>query len=233
MNFIARVGQRAACPRGRGQGPRPSARASGQVARTRPCDLSARARILFDVSASSFAIDVPQSLIKRLRAADMQALEQVYRLFERPVYALAARMLGDADEAREVLHDALLQVFDKIGQFRGDSPFWGWLRQIAVNEVLMRLRKRKLDYVDELPEPEHVLRALDVSVGGIDLERALTELSPLTRSVLWLYFVEGYTHDEIARAFDKTVSFSKTQVSRGTEKLRDLLHSGKESMAYA
>ena len=182
---------------------------------------------------SSFAIDVPAALIDRLRRGDMRAYEQVYRLFERPVFTLALRLLGDRDEAQEILHDAMLAVLDKVGQFRGDSPFWGWLRQIAANEALMRLRKRRLDYVEELPEPEAALAHLPVSFEARDLEKALELLPSTTRSVLWLYYVEGYRHDEIANAFGKSLSFSKTQVLRGTQKLRDLLGTGEERYAYA
>ena len=182
---------------------------------------------------SSFAIDIPASTIARLRDGDERALEQVYRLFERPVFTLAWRLLGDRDEAQEVLHDAMLALIDRIGQYRGDAPFWGWLRQICVNESLMRLRKRRLDYVDELPEPEDVARQLEPAIERADLERALENLSPTARSVVWLYYVEGWTHEEIARSFDRTVSFSKTQLSRGTRKLRDLLQVGKGAQAYA
>jgi RNA polymerase sigma-70 factor (ECF subfamily) len=182
---------------------------------------------------SAFAIDVPNSLIARLRAGDSAAFEQVYRLFERPVFTLAWRLLGDRDEAQEILHDAMLQVIDKLDGFRGEAPFWGWLRQICVNESLMRLRKRRVDYVDELPEPESVARVLEPAIERADLERALNELSPTARSVVWLYYVEGYTHEEIAGCFDKSVSFSKTQLSRGTRKLRDLLDVGKGVAAYA
>jgi RNA polymerase sigma factor (sigma-70 family) len=181
---------------------------------------------------TSFAIDVPPALIARLRRGDTHAYAEVYRLFERPVYTLAYRLLGDAHEAQEILHDAMLALFDKIDQFRGDSPFWGWLRQIAANEALMRIRKRRLDYVEELPEPSAALAALPPSIEAGDLERALGDLPPLTRSVLWLYYVEGYKHEEIAQAFGKSVSFSKTQVLRGTHRLRERLDVSKE-WAYA
>jgi RNA polymerase sigma-70 factor (ECF subfamily) len=175
---------------------------------------------------TSFAIDVPQALIERLKRGDARAYEQLYRLFERPVYTLAWRMLGDADEAREILHDAMLVLIDKLDTFRGESPFWGWLRQIALNETLMRLRKRRIDYYDELPEPDasaHVPQAFPLEAA--DLERALGQLSPLTRSIVWMYFVEGFTHEEIAASFSRTVSFSKTQVSRGTRRMREALAS--------
>jgi RNA polymerase sigma factor (sigma-70 family) len=182
---------------------------------------------------SSFAIEIPDTTIALLRAGDERALEQVYRLFERPVFNLAWRLLGDRDEAQEILHDAMLALIDRIGSYRGDAPFWGWLRQICVNESLMRLRKRRLDYVDELPEPEALARTLEPAIERADLERALHGLSPTARSVVWLYYVEGYTHEEIARNFDRTVSFSKTQLARGTRKLRDLLQVGQGATAYA
>jgi RNA polymerase sigma-70 factor (ECF subfamily) len=195
-------------------------------------DLSSDGCILIP-DMSTFAIEVPAPVIDHLKAGDHAALEQVYRLFERPVFTLAWRLLGDRDEAQEVLHDAMLALIDRIGQYRGDAPFWGWLRQICVNESLMRLRKRRLDYVDELPEPEDVARQLEPAIERADLERALDGLSPTARSVVWLYYVEGWTHEEIARSFDRTVSFSKTQLSRGTRKLRDLLQVGEGAQAYA
>src|SRR5262249_55978253 len=103
--------------------------------------ISTRAASITPVSSTHFAIDVPDSLIARLRRSDARAFEQVYRLFERPVYTLARRMLDDEHEAQDVLHETMLSVIDKLQQFRGSAPFWGWLRQIAVNAVLMRLRK--------------------------------------------------------------------------------------------
>lgn len=175
---------------------------------------------------STFAIDVPQATLARLRQGDERAFEQVYRLFERPLFSLAWRMLNDREEAHEVLHDAMLTVIEKIGQYRETAPFWGWLRQIAVNEALMRLRRRKIDYVDELPEPaddEHAPSTPLEAMNREDLVRALETLPATTRSVVWLYYVEGLTHDEIAKSFDRSVSFSKSQVMRGTERLRQML----------
>ena len=191
------------------------------------CDLNAVERILLSVNGpSSFAIDLPATVIDGARRGDHAAFEQIYRRFERPVFTLATRMLGDPDEAMEVLHDAMLKVFQRLSEFRGESPFWGWLRQIAVNEALMKLRKRRLDYVDELPEPEaHEPAALlpPAAAEAGALTRALEQLSATTRSVLWLYHAEGYTHDEIAALMQRTASFSKSQLARGTRRLRVLL----------
>ena len=185
------------------------------------------------VSATSFQIELPDTVLAGARRGDLRALETIYRAFERPAYTLALRMLGDADEAQEILHDAMLQLFRKLGQFRGDAPFWGWLRQIAVNETLMRLRKRRIDYYDELPEPDASAQPPQAfPLEAADLERALGELSPLTRSIVWMYFVEGFTHEEIAASFSRSVSFSKTQVSRGTRRLRESLAPTESQVAY-
>ena len=176
------------------------------------------------MTTSSFQIDVPQALLTRACAGDLGAFEQIYRRFERPVYTLALRLLGDADAARDVLHDAMLKVFQRINTFRGESPFWGWLRQIALNEALMRLRQHdrtettdEFDtFVDEAPGPW-------AHADASTLERALARLPTQTRSVLWLYHVEGYSHPEIAELVGKSVSFSKSQVARGTQRLREML----------
>lgn len=186
-------------------------------------------------SASSFAIDVPDALLRRARAGDARAFEQVYRWFERPVYTLGLRMLGDQEEAMDMLQDAMLKVCRRIGEFRGESPFWGWLRQIAVNEALMRLRKRApVEFVAEVPEP---VQTDDGSLpsqaaDGVALERALSQLPDVTRSVLWLYHAEGYTHDEIAVQMGRTVSFSKSQLMRGVRRLRALLEVDVEVMSH-
>ena len=169
-------------------------------------------------------LELPASVVERACAGELAAFEQIYRRFERPVYTLALRLLGDAESARDVLHDAMLKVFQRIGQYRSDAPFWAWLRQIAANEALMRLRR---EHRHE-PEPEADDLAdgaapLWVRADALALERALGQLPALTRSVLWLYHVEGYSHPEIADLVGKTTSFSKSQVARGTARLRDLL----------
>jgi RNA polymerase sigma-70 factor (ECF subfamily) len=176
---------------------------------------------------SRFAIDVPDTLLAQARAGRPDAFEQIYRWFERPVFTLALRICGDREEALEVLQDTMLKVFHHIGDYRGGSPFWGWLRQIAVNEALMRLRRgRRLDGEiamgeDELPEDHGPLppAAADAAM----LQRALAALPVATRTVLWLYHAEGYTHDEIAAMTQRTASFSKSQLARGTRRLRTLL----------
>lgn len=185
---------------------------------------------------SSFAIDVPDALLVRARRGEAAAFEQLYRWFERPVYTLALRLTGRREEAQDILQDTMLKLFDRLGEFRGDSPFWGWLRQIAVNESLMQLRRRGRFLAEEgfdeagFAAQDLLLppRAADAAILG----QALNRLPGATRSVLWLYHAEGYTHEEIALAMGKTASFSKSQLARGTRKLRSLLHLDTEVAAH-
>ena len=176
---------------------------------------------------SSFCIEVPELLVARLRRGELAAFEQVYRLFEKPAWNLARRMLGHPEDAREVVHDAMLRVFDRASQYRGDSPFWGWLRRIVINEALMRLRRDRGQVEDEFDSSGHELAADTAPpwawAEAQQLESALALLPALTRSVLWLYHVEGHTHPEIAGMTGKSVSFSKSQLARGTARLRELL----------
>lgn len=178
------------------------------------------------MSATSFQIEVAETTLARARRGDVRALEQIYRTFERPAYTLALRMLGNVDTAREVVHDAMLRMLERVSQFRGDAPFWGWLRQIVVNEALMKLRRERGVQFEELPADDESPSTAAPPWALADakhMERALDRLPALTRSVLWLYHVEEYTHQEIAEMTGKSVSFSKSQVARGSNRLRTLL----------
>jgi RNA polymerase sigma factor (sigma-70 family) len=182
---------------------------------------------------SAFAIDVPDALLERVRRGDRHAFEQLYRRFERPVHTLAVRMLADArgdgrDDAADVLQETMLKVFRRLPEFRNDgAPFWGWLRQIAVNEALMRLRsRRRLEGEVGLDDGDALEDSAPAPASAADaalLQRALAELPAVTRSVLWLYHAEGYTHDEIGALMQRTASFSKSQLARGTRRLRERL----------
>ena len=179
---------------------------------------------------SSFAIDVPASLLARACKGERDAFEQLYRWFERPVFTLALRVCGDRASADEVLQETMLKMWSGIGGFRGDggSPFWGWLRQVAVNEALMRLRRsRRLEHEDGNDAVDALAEDLapppPAAADAALLQRTLAQLPDATRSVLWLYHAEGYTHQEIAEAMQRSVSFSKSQLARGTRRLRALL----------
>jgi RNA polymerase sigma-70 factor (ECF subfamily) len=176
---------------------------------------------------NSFQRDINPECIARFQRGEMAAFERIYREFDRAAYTLALRITGRAESAQEVLQDAMLKAYQRAGQFRGDAPFWAWLRKLVVNEALMRLRRehgRADEALDEdaHADPHHVAPWL--LAEGAALGRALVQLPDHARAVLWLYHVEGLTHVEIAAQFGRSVSFSKSQLARGTQRLRELLH---------
>jgi RNA polymerase sigma-70 factor (ECF subfamily) len=173
------------------------------------------------------------AILARARRGDMKAHEVLYASYGTPVYTLAARMLGEPSLAEEVLQDTCIEVIRNVAGFRVDGAFGGWVKRIAVNKCLAHLRSawhRKAQSLEPADDDDGLAwepRSLDdpeaTATHGRDLERALAELSPTARAVVWLYDVEGFTHQEIAELMGKTVSFSKSQLSRAHVRLRELL----------
>ena len=168
--------------------------------------------------------DVVRDLAKGRRAAQ----ESIYRDFSKPVYSMALRILQDIQLAEDVTHDTFIDVFGKTSRLKDHSSFNGWIRKIAVNRCLMVLRSGT--YRNLLSEDLKTLAEKSESMdheSAIDIENALQELSPTSRMIVWLYIVEGYTHGEIGELFEKSPSYSKSQVSRAMVKLRESKHANR------
>ncbi len=158
-------------------------------------------------------------VLARARSGDHGALEALFRAFESPVYSLARRICRTAEDAEDVLQETFFEVCRSLPQYRGEGSLWGWVRTIASSKALMRLRRNKYRDADELEEEFHVSRRADHHLR-MDLEAALERLPEVSRAVVWLHDVEGYTHEEIADLMGRTVSFSKSQLARAHIRLR-------------
>ena len=191
------------------------------MARTRPTDV----RELGEAEA-----------IRRAQQGDAEAFERLYRLHNRRVYALCLRMVGNTAEAEDLTQEAFLQLFRKIGTFRGESAFSTWLHRLAVNVVLMRLRKKTLaaTSLEEVTEPDEDVGGPRKDIGGpdlrlsgsvdrVNLERAVEQLPPGYRSVFVLHDVQGYEHNEIAAIMNCSIGNSKSQLHKARMRLRELL----------
>ena len=174
--------------------------------------------------ADTIPLTEARSLVARARAGDDEALEHLYRAYERGVYTLARRLTPSAEDAEDVLQETFLEVCRSLGRWRGDGSLWGWIRTIAASKALMRYRREKVREADELDDvagPRHD----DVPLR-MDLEAAMARLPERSRAVVWLHDVEGYTHEEIAELMGQTASFSKSQLARAHQKLRGWLGEG-------
>jgi len=173
-------------------------------------------------------------LIARAQRGDEEAFAALFEMHKRRVYSLCLRMTGNTAEAEDLTQEAFLQLFRKIATFRGESAFSTWLHRLAVNVVLMHLRKKGLQQIslDEVDssQDEPVKRdygdydrRLMGSVDRISLTRAIAELPPGYRTVFVLHDVEGYEHNEIAEIMKCSVGNSKSQLHKARMKLRDWL----------
>lgn len=172
---------------------------------------------------SRFEVELAPDVLARARAGERGAMACIYRTFEHAVYNLARRMCGDPDAARDITQDSFLRAFERLSQYRGDAPFGRWLRAIAATAALQHLRAHRRLLEVFVPDSGEVEAPVMDAAGPEELERALALLPAVPRAVLWLYHVEGYTHAEIARMAQRTVSFSKSQLSRAHQKLRELM----------
>lgn len=170
-------------------------------------------------------------LARAAAAGDSSAFEKLYEQYHKRVYSLCLRMLGEASQAEDLTQEVFLQVYKKIGSFRGDSAFTTWLHRLTVNQVLMHFRKRgvKLEHTSEegdftnvVETPLQSTRRISM-VDRLALEKAISELPPGYRTVFVLHDVQGYEHEEIAGLLQVSVGTSKSQLHKARMRLRDLL----------
>lgn len=171
-------------------------------------------------------IDVPEGLIASAREGVEDACERLYAAIAPATFGLICRLIAGRAAAEDLFQETMMTVFDRLESFRGEAPLGAWVRQIAVSKCLMYLRspwqRARLDlakWSEESPPPELVSRA-ESPADCLDVERALASLSPTARAVVWLFEVEGYSHQEIAQTFGRSASFSKSQLARAHRRLR-------------
>jgi RNA polymerase sigma-70 factor (ECF subfamily) len=171
------------------------------------------------------------ALAQQAAEGDMQAFEELYQRHNRRVYSLCLRMTGNVSEAEDLTQEVFIQLFRKIGSFRGESAFTTWLHRLTVNQVLMHFRKRsvKLEQTtDEGETPVQIVRGTENPnsmpvVDRIALDKAIKQLPPGYRTVFVLHDIEGHEHEEIARMLGCSVGTSKSQLHKARMKLRTLL----------
>ena len=189
------------------------------------------------VNFSGNAIQIDVKVAKDIELArsaaqdNMASFEELYKRHHRRVYSICLRMLQNASEAEDLTQDVFIQLYRKIGSFRGDSAFSTWLHRMTVNQVLMHFRRRsvKNERTSEDGEmPEQTVRGtanpnkMQV-VDRIALKNAIAELPNGYRNVFVLHDVEGFEHEEVARIMGISVGTSKSQLHKARLKLRGLL----------
>lgn len=168
-----------------------------------------------------------EDLIARCRDGDRDAHYRLYKLYARSMYNVSYRITGREEDAEDALQEAFISAFNHLNRYRGDATFGAWLKRIVVNKSINVLKKRKHELIQDeeqwdIPEEE---QSSDYREGlTIDrVKQAIQELPDGYRTVLSLYLLEGYDHQEIAEIMAISESTSKSQLNRAKTKLREKL----------
>ncbi len=185
------------------------------------------------------AIHPDLALIEKVRAGDLSAFEQLMRQYDRQVFRIALHITQNREDAEDVVQDAFFKAFQKLDQFQGNSKFYTWLVRIAVNESLMRLRKRRSqktvsmdediqteegaiprDFADWMPNPEQNYNQAELADI---LRRTIQGLPPNFRTVFALRDIDGLSTEETAQALGLSVPAVKSRLLRARLQLRERL----------
>lgn len=178
-------------------------------------------------------------LVERVRAGDTAAFEQLVKQYERQIFRTANHITQNREDAEDITQDVFFKAFQKLDQFKGDSKFSTWLVRIAVNESLMRLRKRKTsktvsmdqdvqteegsiprDFAEWRPNPEQIYSQSEL---GEILRKTIAGLPPGFRTVFTLRDIENLSTEETAAALKLSVPAVKSRLLRARLQLRERL----------
>jgi RNA polymerase sigma-70 factor (ECF subfamily) len=180
------------------------------------------------------------TLVEAARAGDMGAFEALVRRYDRNVFRIAQHITQNREDAEDVVQDAFLKAYQNLGQFQGQSKFYTWLVRIAVNEALMRLRRRRpermvsidedvkteedsmpREIADWSPNPEQQYSQAELKEI---LSKTIQGLPPSFRTVFVLRDVEGLSTEETAAALELSVPAVKSRLLRARLQLRERLN---------
>ncbi|MBZ5595495.1 MAG: sigma-70 family RNA polymerase sigma factor [Acidobacteriia bacterium] len=203
--------------------------------------------------SSPIGIDDEAAVVAQARLGDEKAFTELLRRYEGKIFRLALHITQNREDAEDVLQEAFLKAYEHLDQFQGQSKFYTWIVRIAVNQALMKLRKRKSDRSvslddtidtgedkvareiaawDENPEQQYSREEINEILGG-----AIDGLTPIYRAVFVLRDVDGLSTEEAAEALDLSVPAVKSRLLRARLQLRDKLtryfkRKGDDTFAY-
>lgn len=174
-------------------------------------------------------IDKHYNLVVECKQGSKKACYELYRLYAKAMLNVAFRIVGNIAEAEDVLQEAFLDAFGKVKDFRQDTTFGLWLKQIVVNRSINLLRKRKLELIElEGEELENIAEEdveddEEIQYKALVVKDAIKELPEGYRLVISLYLLEGYDHEEIGQILNISENTSRTQFLRAKRKLIEIL----------
>ncbi len=169
-------------------------------------------------------------LLDRCKNGDTKAFKLLYEQYAKAMYNTCLRIVNNAGEAEDVLQESFIEAFKNLASFEHRTSFGGWLKKICVNRSIDQLKKRKITWID-IDTTENDYEANDyneaeeaeLELKVVHIRNAITQLADGYRTVLSLYLLEGYDHEEIAGILNVAESTTRTQYMRAKQKLIQLL----------
>lgn len=164
-----------------------------------------------------------EHIIKGCVAGKSASREMLYKMYSDKMWGVCLRYTKDYDEAKDVLQEGFIKVFDKIGQYEGRGHFEGWLRKIMVNTALAEYRKKRylnIDTVYNSDKDEESFEQIECDISVAELLEIIKELPSQYKLVFNLYAIEGYSHKEIAEMLNISEGTSKSNLSRARDILK-------------
>ncbi len=166
-------------------------------------------------------------LIEKCKNNDSRAQMQLYDLYCKAMFNTAFNFIKDDDIAQDVMQEAFIKAFKKIGTYTGEASFGSWLKRIVINQSLDWLKKQKLDTVELKEEiaflPNDETLEVDSEISMTVIYKCIEALPKKCKNVVKLYLLEGYDHQEVAQILEISEVASRSQLSRGKSKLKELL----------
>lgn len=172
-------------------------------------------------------LNIHDALIERCRGGDRQAHYELYKLYAKAMYNVCYRIIRNSEDAEDVLQEAFISAFRHLNDYRSEASFGAWLKRIVINKALNALKKRRPEIVsddDQWDVAEAESPAPFVDELTVDrVKEAIAQLPDGYRTVLTLYLIEGYDHEEIGQIMGISVSTSKSQLNRAKNRLKQIL----------
>lgn len=160
-----------------------------------------------------------RDIIKGCLGGNRRDQELLYRRYSAKLFAVSLQYSGNDEEARDILQEGFIKIFENLHNYKHQGSFEGWIRRIVVNTALEKFRSRhhlfRVDDIDTITEPEAEPDTEDYAgLDADDLLYIIRELPPKYRMVFNLYAIEGYSHKEVGKMLNITEGTSKSNLSR-------------------
>lgn len=168
-------------------------------------------------------------LVERCKKGDMPGYKQLYQRYAQAMYNTCLRILNNVQEAEDVLQESFTEAFKNLQSFEQRTSFGGWLKQICINRSINQLKKRRVSFVDIDQTAVQEIAAgqatdeTEIMMKVAAVKNSMMKLPDGYRTVISLYLLEGYDHEEIAGILQVAESTVRTQYIRAKQKLLQLL----------